>query len=245
MLGKNETKLLRSLQRKKNRYQEGLFIAEGEKLVTELLSSSFELYKLYSVHPVGGMPKEGSFRISEAEMKKISALVTPSPVLGVFRIPKEEALRCDGLILALDGVQDPGNLGTIIRLCDWFGVRQLWCSKSTADCYNPKVVQASMGSLSRVSVHYVDLDVQLSGLSIPVYSTAMEGDVLYTTSFPEQAVIVMGSEGQGVSEEVRKKATRTISIPRFGDTQRTESLNVATATAIVLNEFRRGSFIQR
>ncbi len=141
----------------------------------------------------------------------------------------------------MDDVRDPGNLGTIIRLCDWFGVQHLVCSEQTVDCYNPKVVQASMGSLTRVSVHYTDLQQFLKQTPLPIYATAMEGESAYQTQFPEDFVLIMGNEANGISENIFKFATKNITIPRFGKLQQAESLNVATATAILLSESKRNS----
>lgn len=240
MVGKSEIKLLRSLQLKKFRQQEQCFTAEGIKVISELLNSPFELVKIYTTHP-------GDFRvdskmireIDEATLKKISALTTPNQAVAVFRMKPEAKLLSKGLVVALDDVRDPGNLGTIIRLCDWFGVEQLWCSRQTADCYNQKVVQASMGSLARVNISYVDLEVMLRQTELPVFATAMDGDPVYEAELPGQAVLLMGNEANGVSESLMRLSRRNLTIPRFGRLQETESLNVATATAILLSEFRR------
>ena len=159
--------------------------------------------------------------------------------MGVFKIPEQKLFRDKGLTVALDGINDPGNLGTIIRLCDWFGIEQLICSNGTVDCYNPKVVQASMGSLARVSVLYTDLKQFLGVSDLPVYAAFMNGESIYSTKLDKQAILVMGNEANGISKEISELVTQKISIPRFGDLQQTESLNVATATAILLNEFRR------
>jgi TrmH family RNA methyltransferase len=148
-------------------------------------------------------------------------------------------LKNSGLIVALDAIRDPGNLGTIIRLCDWFGVQQLICSEDTADCYNPKVVQATMGSLARVQIHYVSLLEFFEATDLPIYGGFMDGKNVYSEKLPKDGIIVMGNEANGISEEIIQKITHKITIPRFGNLQKTESLNVATATAILLSEFRR------
>ena len=240
MVSKNQIKTITGLQQKKYRKQHKLFFAEGIKVVQELLDSNFELSHLYTVDDVfTAVPDEKITIITEAELKKISALTTPNTCLALFTIPGEREIINNGLIVALDDVRDPGNLGTIIRLCDWFGITQLVCSGTTADIFNPKVVQASMGSLKRVNVVYTDLAEFLSQTSLPVYGTFMDGDNIYKQSLPQKGVIVMGNEANGISAEIEALVTNKIAIPRFGDMQLTESLNVATAAAIVLNEFKR------
>jgi len=240
MLSKNQIKLITSLQQKKYRKQEQLFFAEGVKVVQELLHSNFELQELFTTkQDFLSVSKDKLHAISEAELKKISALATPNSCLAVFKIPKAKEMKESGLILALDDVRDPGNLGTIIRLCDWFGIEMLFCSEETVDVYNPKVVQATMGSISRVNVVYGDLESFLIKTKLTVFGTFMDGKNIYQESLPNDGVIVMGNEANGISEAVEKLVTDRIAIPRFGDLQITESLNVATATAIILSEFKR------
>jgi len=240
-ISKAQIKLVRSLQQKKFRDELGLFVAEGDKCVSEL-TKSFELVHLY---------REGE-NASRTEIEQMSGLRTPQGVIGVFKkhtICDFKFEICD-LVLALDGIQDPGNLGTIIRTCDWFGVHDIVCSLDTADCYNPKVVQATMGALSRVRVHYVDLPAWLKELKIKNYElkiigTLLEGKDMYeelsTFDFRLSTnIIVMGNEGNGISQEVRKLITNPIRIPSYPKNAETsESLNVSIATAIVLAEFRR------
>jgi len=238
-LSKNQLKLITSLQQKKYRNIHNLFIAEGTKVVNELLNSNFELEQLFCVNTSSYENNEKIIQISEEELKKISSLKTPNNVLGLFKIPLEEELITDGFILALDEINDPGNLGTIIRLCDWFGVNQLICSTNTVDCYNSKVVQASMGSLTRVSIVYTNLSTYLQNTSLPKYASLMEGENVYKSVLPKNAILVMGNEANGISNSILKLLTNSVSIPRFGDSQQTESLNVATATAILLSEFKR------
>ena len=240
MVSKNQIKLITSLQQKKYRKQEQLFFAEGVKVVQELLHSNFELQELFTTkQDFLSVSKDKLHAISEAELKKISALATPNSCLAVFKIPKAKETKESGLILALDDVRDPGNLGTIIRLCDWFGIETLFCSEETVDIYNPKVVQATMGSISRVNVVYGDLENFLIKTKLTVFGTFMDGKNIYQESLPNDGVIVMGNEANGISEAVEKLVTDRIAIPRFGDLQITESLNVATATAIILSEFKR------
>ena len=159
--------------------------------------------------------------------------------MGIFKVPEIKKFDDQGLIIALDGINDPGNLGTIIRLCDWFGVRQILCSKDSVDCYNPKVVQATMGSLARVSVFYVELKSILTSTKLPVYGAIMNGKNVHETALEQEGILVLGNEANGLSKEVEEVVTHKITIPRFGAIQQTESLNVATAAAILLNEFRR------
>ncbi|WP_372794106.1 TrmH family RNA methyltransferase [Lutibacter sp.] len=238
-LSKNQLKLITSLQQKKYRTNYNLFIAEGTKVVGEFLNSNFELEHLFCVDKLAYDNIEKATIISETELKKISTLKTPNNVLGIFKIPLNEPIKKEGLVIALDEINDPGNLGTIIRLCDWFGVDQLICSTNTVDCYNSKVVQASMGSLTRVSIIYMDLETYLQNIELPKYASLMEGENVYKSSLPKNAILVMGNEANGISNSILKLLTNTISIPRFGNLQQTESLNVATATAILLSEFKR------
>ena len=240
MVSKNQIKLITSLQQKKYRKQEQLFFAEGVKVVQELLHSNFELQDLFTTkQDFLTVPKNKVHAISEAELKKISALITPNTCLAVFKIPKAKEMVEKGLIVALDDVRDPGNLGTIIRLCDWFGIETLFCSEESVDIYNPKVVQATMGSISRVNVVYGNLETFLSQTKLPVFGTFMDGKNIYQEKLPKEGIIVMGNEANGISSSVEKLVSERIAIPRFGNLQVTESLNVATATAIILSEFKR------
>ncbi|AUC22031.1 RNA methyltransferase [Polaribacter sejongensis] len=239
-ISKNQFKLITSLSQKKYRQKHKLFIAEGIKVVQEILNSSFELETLFCTDDFSSdVLEEKIVRVSEADLKKISNLKTPNKALGIFKIPDEKPNSNNGLTVALDAINDPGNLGTIIRLCDWFGVAELICSKDTVDCYNQKVVQASMGSLTRISIRYVDLTEYLSETQKPTFIADMDGKNVYKTSLPKEGVLIMGNEANGVSDTIKKLITHKISIPRFGDIQETESLNVATATAILLSEFKR------
>ena len=240
MVSKNQIKLITSLQQKKYRKQEQLFFAEGVKVVQELLHSNFELQDLFTTkQDFLTVPKNKVHAISEAELKKISALTTLNSCLAVFKIPKVKEMVEKGLIVALDDVRDPGNLGTIIRLCDWFGIETLFCSEESVDIYNPKVVQATMGSISRVNVVYGNLEAFLSQTKLPVFGTFMDGKNIYQEKLPKEGIIIMGNEANGISSSVEKLVSDRIAIPRFGNLQVTESLNVATATAIILSEFKR------
>ena len=237
-ISKAQIKLIRSLQHKKYRDELGLFVAEGQKCVEEL-KKGFEL--VLEVTPGNA---------TETEIAQMSGLKTPQGVIAVFkkRPETDNKRQTTDLTLALDGIQDPGNLGTIIRTCDWFGVRQIVCSKDTADCYNPKVVQATMGALTRVNLTYTDLPEWLAEQTCPIYGTLLEGKNMYqvlkehpvTDNRSPLTVIVMGNEGNGISQEVRNVITHPILIPSYpSDSETSESLNVAIATAIVLAEFRR------
>ncbi len=238
-LSKNQLKLITSLLQKKYRTKHNLFIAEGIKVVSEFLNSEFLLEHLLCTDNSSYKNIESVTLLSEAELKKISTLKTPNTVLALFKIPEIETPKKEGFILALDEISDPGNLGTIIRLCDWFGVDQLVCSKNTVDCFNTKVVQASMGSLARVSVVYTDLMNYLQQSNLPKYAAMMNGENVYKSVLPKNALLVMGNEANGIRNEVLQLLNKSVSIPRFGKLQQTESLNVATATAILLSEFKR------
>lgn len=236
MLSKNQIKNITRLKQKKYRQQEGLFIAEGGKVIKEFLNSTFKLVDLFTTETFN---VENESIVSEADLKKISCLTTPNTALAIFKIPETDTIINQGLILALDDIRDPGNLGTIIRLCDWFGIKQLVCSLKTVDCYNPKVVQATMGSLTRVNIVYTDLSIYLKEVDVPVFGAFMDGKNVYQTELPKDGVLVLGNEANGISSIIEASVTDKISIPRFGDLQATESLNVATAGAILLSEFRR------
>jgi len=241
MLSKNQIKLITSLQQKKHRFAHQMFFAEGIKVVQELLESNFELVHLYTTqNDFEQVSNDKKVLVNESDLKKISALSTPNTCLAVFKIPVEKQIIEKGLILALDSIRNPGNLGTILRLCDWFGIGQLICSKETVDIYNPKVVQATMGSIARVNVNYVDLEIFVSQTNLAVFGTFMDGNNIYKTELPQEGIIIMGNEANGISPELEKLIKNRLTIPRFGTIQKTESLNVATATAITLSEFRRG-----
>ncbi|MGB3606843.1 MAG: RNA methyltransferase [Psychroserpens sp.] len=243
MLTKSHIKLILSLSQKKFRVQNQLFVVEGVKGIREFINSKFDIYQLFSTEAIFDAE---TIMVSEQELKKISSLKTPNTALAIFKMPTELPNNQDhlkessnGLILALDDVRDPGNLGTIIRLCDWFGIKHLICSASTVDCYNAKVVQATMGSLTRVNIQYLDLELFLRAYPNEIFGTFMNGAPIYAETLPENGVIVMGNEANGVSAAIEQLVSKKISIPRFGAIKAAESLNVATATAIVLSEFKR------
>jgi TrmH family RNA methyltransferase len=228
-----------------------MFVAEGEKIVFDLLKTKMKLVTLYFTAEgaalLKGFPNpEKHVQLTTKEMERISAFKTPSSLLALFEIPSYQDAEppiFKGLSLVLDGLQDPGNLGTIIRLADWFGIGQIFCSENCVDNYNPKCIQSTMGAIARVRVDYLDLPTLLKeagNQNVPVYGTYMDGENLYKTELSSQALVVMGSEGKGISPELSVYLTKKISIPAFPEGNRElESLNVAVSAAIVCAEFRR------
>ena len=241
MISKSELKLIKSLNQKKYRQKELSFFVEGKKSIEEFLKSNFKLKKIFTVDDCFDTPKNLTQIITQEELKKISSLVTPNQALAIFEIPPQNTIIEKGIVLALDDIRDPGNLGTIIRLCDWFGVTDIICSLNTVDCFNPKVVQASMGSLTRVHMHYMDLSEWLNTTQLPKIGTFLSGENIYQTQLPKSGVIILGNEARGISEKIEGLIDHKVTIPQFGQQLNTESLNVATATAIVLSEFVRRS----
>lgn len=253
MISKQKIEFLRSLGQKKEREKAGCFVAEGEKLVFDLLQTSLIPVEIYYTGKMVDTNKlsafsEKSIAITEKEMERISTFKTPSNLLALFNIPtyrEVELANFNGLSLILDGIQDPGNLGTIVRTADWFGITHIYCSPECADIFNPKSVQSTMGALARVQVHYTDL-IELTRKAldqqIPVYGTFMEGENLFKTTLDTKALIVMGSEGKGISPELIPLLTKKISIPPYpAGNRELESLNVAVSAAIICAEFRRRS----
>ena len=256
MISKNQLKYIRQLEQKKYRRREGVFVAEGTKVVGDLL----QRYRPEAVFatadwqaPAGITPQ----LVTDDELRRISFLQHPQQVLALFPLPvncqpstvnsKPSTVNCKPstvnteLSLALDGVQDPGNLGTIIRIADWFGISTIICSEDTVDAWNPKVVQATMGSIARVNIIYLNLPDFLDTLpaDFPVYGTFLDGDNIYTQELTPNGLIIMGNEGNGISEAVRSKVNRRLLIPDFHQGPTADSLNVAIATAITCSEFRR------
>lgn len=246
MLSKAKIKWIHSLEMKKFRNEYGLFLAEGHKLVGDLLPLLTCRFlaatpKWLAQHPA--TKADEICEVSDEELRRASIQQHPQEVLAVFEIPQHQ-LSIDelnkSLSLALDGVQDPGNLGTIIRIADWFGIENVICSKDTVDAYNPKTIQASMGAIGRVKVHYCLLPELFKQVQVPVFGTFLEGENIYRKTLPAQGIIVMGNEGKGVSKEVAALVDEKLFIPNFPlERQGSESLNVSTATAIVCSEFRR------
>ncbi|GHT44088.1 RNA methyltransferase [Bacteroidia bacterium] len=246
MLSKNKIKFIKSLESKKMRSETGLFLAEGNKLVADLLPCfhcELLLAKSSWMATQGDLKASEMLVADENDIEKASLLKNPQDVLAVFVQPTrkfDKSLLANELALVLDGIQDPGNLGTIIRLADWFGVSTVICSPDTADVYNPKTVQATMGGLARVSVFYEPLLPAISSCQLPIYGTFLEGNNIYEEKLSPTGLIVMGNEGNGIRPEIEEAVTNRLYIPNFPlGTPTTESLNVATATAITLSEFRR------
>lgn len=238
MLTNNQRKLILQLSKKKYRIANNLFVAEGKKVVNELIASNWRFQNLFSTEDNF---HQDSKLLKLEEMKKITHFNTPSQVLGVFFLPEPQKILAESTTIALDGVSDPGNLGTIIRLCDWFGLSELICSKTTVDCYNPKVIQASMGSIVRVRCHYVDdIGVALNNLKKPIYGATAKGDSIYKETLPKEATYIFGSESHGISKSLSNQLTGELSIPNLREgINKAESLNVADSTAIFLSELFR------
>ncbi|MDR1347384.1 MAG: RNA methyltransferase [Prevotellaceae bacterium] len=251
MLGKAKIKQIKSLEYKKFRDELGLFVAEGEKLVSEILQSNLQIDSLFCL-PDAILPNNNNIQatiISEGEMKHISFLKTPSSAFVVAKIPNRKINTNQisrSLNIILDGIQDPGNLGTIIRLCDWFGIQNVICSLKTADCFSPKAVQATMGAICRINVVYVEPDDFLNsvGKNISIYGTFLDGENIYDAKLSSKGLIIMGNEGKGISPEIEKHVNQKLCIPCFSDSAtKSESLNVSVATAIVCSEFKRRHFL--
>lgn len=253
MLSNNKIKWIRALEQKKYRKETGCFVVEGEKMVKELINSSVlvnEIYatqSMYSEMQLIAGNKSEVILIKEPELERISQLSTPNQVLAIAQMPKEpeNVDRISSLNIALDNIQDPGNLGTIIRTAVWFGIGNIFCSHETVDAYNPKVVQSTMGALFKVNIHYIHLDNLLSkakSQKIPIFGTRLDGTNLFTTVLPENAIILMGNESKGLSGELSSKVDKNLMIPSFpSEVANIESLNVSVATAIICAEFRRQS----
>lgn len=249
MISKNQIKYIRSLETKKGRSKANVYVAEGPKTVSDLMKYSAPVIIVATEDWYGSntVPKSSQkIVVTESELRQISFLQHPQQVIAVFNKFEENESKCDidfsELYLALDGIQDPGNLGTIIRIADWFGIKKIFCSKDTVDVYNPKVVQATMGSIARVEVVYLDLENLLVSLpqGYPVYGTFLDGENIYSKHFSSCGIIIMGNEGNGISDNIKKIVSNRLLIPNFPSNRKTaDSLNVAIATAIVCSEFRR------
>jgi len=240
MLTKNQIKLIHSLKQKKTRILHQMFVVEGVKVVQEFLNSNYDLVEVFSTDTSYSKFTTSFTEVSSKELSKISSFSSPNKVIAIFKMLAPSLVNWSGLVLALDAINDPGNLGTIIRLCDWFGINDLVCSEDTVDCYNSKVVQSSMGSHTRVNITYLKLEAVLID-SQSCYGTFMDGVSIYDQKLPEIGVIVLGSEANGISKEIEDLMDTRLSIPRFGSLKQTESLNVANAAAIILSEFKRNA----
>jgi TrmH family RNA methyltransferase len=247
MLPKSQISLLQSLQHKKFRREHGFFLVEGYKSVSEFIDSPYQIEAIYHTSAVAPnllklSQKMNFLEISLNILEKISTLKTPQEVIALIKIPNWPVLNYATLkqkfSLVLDGIQDPGNMGTIIRTADWFGIDHIICSEDSVDVYNPKVVQATMGSLSRINVHYTDIAGMLSDIKLPVFGALLNGGNIYNTDFGTEGLIVMGNEGNGLRPEVKALINKAVTIPRTGEA---ESLNVAIATAVFCSEIYRNS----
>ncbi len=252
MISKSTIKLIKSLAIKKYRIKENLFLVEGDKNILEVLNSEYKTELLFATktfiaeNKISCKKAESIIEAEPAEIKKASLLQNPQNCLAICKLPTNRALPTnltENLSIYLDDIQDPGNLGTIIRICDWFGIGNLFCSPNTVDFYNPKVIQASMGSFSRVNLFKTNFDQveKLASISeAPVFGAFLEGDNIYTTTLPQKAILVMGNEGNGIQKILKTKITKKIKIPEFSENSKgAESLNVSVATAIICSEFKR------
>ncbi len=237
MLTAHKIKILQSLDQKKFRQKYNLFLVEGNKTIKEIPNSGFKINEIFSVDALS-VQSESSLvtEISPNELKKISFLQHPKDSVAVCELREEKLLKNVPIQLILDGIQDPGNLGTIIRLADWFGISQIVCSEDTVDFYNPKVIQASMGSFLRVNIVYQDLESYLAENTQPIIGTDMNGTSFYEYPFPKNFNLVLGNEGNGIRPEIEKLLTDKITVPRFGKSRATESLNVAMSAGIILGQ---------
>jgi TrmH family RNA methyltransferase len=249
MLSKSQISLLQSLQHKKFRREHGLFLVEGYKSVNEFINSDYQIEAIYHTPMIAPKLLKLSQKINFEEislniLEKISTLKTPQDIIALVKIPEWPALNSATLkkkfSIVLDGIQDPGNMGTIIRTADWFGIDHIICSEDSVEVYNPKVVQATMGSLSRINVHYTDIAALIPQINLPVFGALLDGENIYNTNFGSEGLLVMGNEGNGLSAEVKKLVNKAITIPRIGNA---ESLNVAIATAICCSEIHRNKML--
>ncbi len=239
MISKNRIRFIKSLQQKKQRIENQLFVIEGEKMVNEAIQwIPYQIEVIYhtSEYTINNINNIQFEIVTPKELQEISTLTTPNKVVAICKQLPVKVLTSD-LIIALDGIQDPGNMGTILRLADWFGISHVICSLDTVDCYNPKVLQATMGAIFRVNVDYVDLNEYLKMSTLPIYGALLEGENIFKSNLQTKGVILLGNEGNGIKEVNKKHITNPITIPRYGNA---ESLNVATAGAIIL-----GSFFQK
>ena len=233
MITKNQIKLIKSLRLKKNRIQSGFFIAEGEKIIDELLQSKLETVHIFSTVNKYNF-SDYYIPIKNAQLKQISYLKTPNKVVGLFKIPKNSVIDFNSNIIALEEINDPGNLGTIIRLCDWYGIKNIICSINSVDCYNPKVIQASMGSISRVNISYMDLEKLVADKNHKTVMADLKGEKLRNFNFSKNQIIFFGSESNGFSKKISSKIENKITIE--GLNNNVESLNLATSVGIILYE---------
>jgi TrmH family RNA methyltransferase len=241
MLSKNEIKLIKSLKYKKQRYLNKMFVVEGKKSIYEFINSKFVLHKLFSID-ISEFSVNNVVRLSKSELEKISFLSNPNDHLAIFKIPNEKPINKNNLLVGLESINDPGNLGTIIRTCEWFGVEDIVCSLDSVDCYNPKVVQSAMGSLSRVNITYLDLENFLNSESLNRFGTFINGESVYEKKIStDNGIVVFGNEANGISSNLRSLIDVELTIPRFNNKSYPESLNLSNSLGIILSEFSRKS----
>jgi TrmH family RNA methyltransferase len=241
MLSKNEIKLIKSLKYKKQRYLNKMFVVEGKKSIYEFINSKFVLHKLFSID-ISEFSVNNVVRLSKSELEKISFLSNPNDHLAIFKIPNEKPVNKNNLLVGLESINDPGNLGTIIRTCEWFGVEDIVCSLDSVDCYNPKVVQSAMGSLSRVNITYLDLENFLNSESLNRFGTFINGESVYEKKIStDNGIVVFGNEANGISSNLRSLIDVELTIPRFNNKSYPESLNLSNSLGIILSEFSRKS----
>ena len=241
MLSKNDIKLIKSLKYKKQRYLNKMFVVEGKKSIYEFINSKFVLHKLFSLD-ISEFSVNNVVRLSKSELEKISFLSNPNDHLAIFKIPNEKPLNKNNLLVGLESINDPGNLGTIIRTCEWFGVEDIVCSLDSVDCYNPKVVQSAMGSLSRVNITYLDLENFLNSESLNRFGTFINGESVYEKKIStDNGIVVFGNEANGISSNLRSLIDVELTIPRFNNKSYPESLNLSNSLGIILSEFSRKS----
>ena len=241
MLSKNEIKLIKSLKYKKQRYLNKMFVVEGKKSIYEFINSKFVFHKLFSID-ISEFSVNNVVRLSKSELEKISFLSNPNDHLAIFKIPNEKPVNKNNLLVGLESINDPGNLGTIIRTCEWFGVEDIVCSLDSVDCYNPKVVQSAMGSLSRVNITYLDLENFLNSESLNRFGTFINGESVYENKIStDNGIVVFGNEANGISSNLRSLIDVELTIPRFNNKSYPESLNLSNSLGIIISEFSRKS----
>lgn len=247
MLSKSQISYIKSLHQKKYRKESGIFIIEGIKSIIEFINSSYQIHSIYYTFQYSSsLPKNNAniklFEVNNVELEKISTLQTPQGILALVHIPAQQKIDAKSLhnsfSLVLDNVQDPGNFGTIIRTADWFGIKNIICSENTVEAYNPKTVQSTMGSLSRINLFYTNLNSFLSETTLPVFGALLDGNNIYKTNWGNEGLILLGNEGHGIGADLIKKITIPVTIPNFGEA---ESLNVAVSAAIFCSELKRNA----
>ena len=237
MLNKRDIKLIKSLRLKKHRLTNKLFVVEGKKSISEFIKSNFSLFKLFSIDQQYFNLESKSTQITESDLKRISFLTNPDDHLAIFRIPEKKIIDESKLLLGLDGINDPGNLGNIIRTCDWYNITDIICSNGSVDCFNPKVVQSAMGSLSRVNITYLDLKKYLSSKSFNKIGTFLNGESIFETKINfDKGILVFGNEANGISSKVENELKQKITIPRNNSNNYPESLNLSNSVGIILSQ---------